>query len=109
MPPAAAASRMALLCGTSHCRPKVIVPRHRLETRRPVRPNFTCFMTQYFNPFIFLFPGRVEDGGGHSGNPALYPSSISRTLLPRVDIAKGLVSTAMPGSRWPLPIAAFSA
>src|SRR5262245_353330 len=45
MPPAAAVSRMALLCAVSHCRPKVMVPRQRLETRRPVRPSFTCCMT----------------------------------------------------------------
>ena len=33
----------------------------------------------------------------------------SRIFLARSSIPNGFVSTAMPGSRWPLPTAAFSA
>jgi hypothetical protein len=37
------------------------------------------------------------------------PPMIDLILEARVSIAKGLVSMCMPGSRWPLPSAAFSA
>src|SRR6267378_7759846 len=39
MPPAAARSRMASDVGSSHWNPKVIVPRQRRDTERPVRPR----------------------------------------------------------------------
>src|SRR3990170_6049349 len=42
MPWPAAASRMAKEVFSSHCRPKVMVPRHRRETCRPVGPKRTC-------------------------------------------------------------------
>ncbi len=44
IPPAAARSRMATEAGSSHCRPKVMVPRQRQETERPVRPSRTWRM-----------------------------------------------------------------
>src|ERR1700733_1094042 len=42
MPPSAARSRMATEVGSSHCNPNVIVPRHSLDTCRPVRPSLVC-------------------------------------------------------------------
>lgn len=36
-------------------------------------------------------------------------SIMSRTRFARASIANGLVTTCMPGSRWPLPTTAFSA
>jgi hypothetical protein len=44
MPALAARSRMATDAGSSHCSPKVIVPRQRRETWRPVRPSRTWRM-----------------------------------------------------------------
>src|SRR5262245_27395868 len=44
MPPGAARSRMAAEVGSSHCSPKVMVPRQRRETDRPVRPRRTWRM-----------------------------------------------------------------
>src|SRR5262245_47177385 len=44
MPPAAARSRMANDVGSSHWSPKVMVPRQRRETGRPVRPSWTWRM-----------------------------------------------------------------
>src|SRR5438552_13491162 len=41
MPPAAARSRMATEVASSHCRPKVMVPRQSRETGSPVRPRRT--------------------------------------------------------------------
>src|SRR5580700_8794019 len=35
-------SRNARDVGSSHCSPKVIVPRHSLDTWRPVRPSRLC-------------------------------------------------------------------
>src|SRR6266849_6518436 len=42
IPPAAARSRMAIELASSHCRPKVMVPRQSWETGSPVRPRRTC-------------------------------------------------------------------
>src|SRR6202451_4666785 len=42
MPPSAARSRIARDVGSSHCSPKVIVPRHSRDTWRPVRPSRLC-------------------------------------------------------------------
>src|SRR5438034_11632124 len=41
MPPAAARSRMATEVTSSHCRPKVMVPRQSREAGSPVRPRRT--------------------------------------------------------------------
>src|SRR5258708_30755946 len=43
-PPSAARSRTDLDAGSSICSPKVIVPRQRRETFRPVRPRRVCCM-----------------------------------------------------------------
>ncbi len=43
-PSSGEASMMAWLLASSHCRPKVVAPRHRRDTRRPVRPKGMCFM-----------------------------------------------------------------
>src|ERR1700675_2189731 len=42
MPDSAAASRILNDVGSSHCRPKVMVPRHRRDTCNPVLPKRTC-------------------------------------------------------------------
>ena len=44
MPPASARSRILCDVSSSHCSPKVIVPRQRRETVRPVRPSLTWRM-----------------------------------------------------------------
>src|ERR1700730_12528103 len=44
-PPSAARSRTAMAARSSICRPKVIVPRQRRETLRPVRPRRVCWMS----------------------------------------------------------------
>src|SRR5262252_6965378 len=46
MPPANARSRIASEVFSSHCKPKVIVPRHSRETVRPVRPSRVWRMGQ---------------------------------------------------------------
>jgi homoserine kinase len=51
MPASAARSRMTNEVGSSHCSPKVMVPRHNLETGKPVRPRFTCSIRR-----LYLFP-----------------------------------------------------
>src|SRR5262245_13714847 len=45
MPPAAARSRMARELDSSHCSPKVMVPRQSRETGSPVRPRRTYCIT----------------------------------------------------------------
>src|SRR4051794_12894049 len=52
MPPSAALSRMAKDVGSSHWKPNVIVPRHSVETCRPVRPKRVCSM-----PATLMIPG----------------------------------------------------
>src|ERR671911_581476 len=51
-PPAAARSRMATDCASSHCTPNVMVPRHRRATFRPVRPRrATCMWLSYTSSY----------------------------------------------------------
>src|SRR5262245_60414670 len=57
----------------------------------------------------FAKPRHSQFGSALDVNALHRSSNISRTLLPNADIANGLVRIAIPGSRWPLPIAAFSA
>ena len=58
IPPSAARSRMATAVGSSRCSPKVIVPRHSLETWRPVRPSRVCSMAARYRPVLGTGPLR---------------------------------------------------
>src|SRR6188768_4174084 len=56
-PPSAAASRIARLVGSSHCRPNVMVPRQMRETTRPVCPRFTCCTPGAYGRLVEPHPG----------------------------------------------------
>src|SRR5205814_627732 len=68
MPPSAARSRIANAVLSSDCSPNVIVPRHSLETCRPLRPSLAWSIpARYLPGGAFLTGGSSAGRGGGSG------------------------------------------
>ena len=89
MPPAAARSRMATDVGSSHCRPKVMVPRQSRETRSPVRPRRTCRMAHLLTRWTSAVRARSS-----------WPSQSRRTMsIPRRRPGMRSYSTTAPDGR----------
>src|SRR6185437_2653737 len=109
MPPSAARSRIANAVLSSDCSPNVIVPRHSLETCRPLRPSLAWSIPARYLAGCALRAGGVlgqaGGGGGGAADPLVLPGLIellvvAARLVDRGKLPGDLLSVGAAAARY---------
>src|SRR6185437_16191958 len=108
MPPSAARSRIANAVLSSDCSPNVIVPRHSLETCRPLRPSLAWSIPARYLAGCALRAGGVlgqaGGGGGGAADPLVLPRLVellvvAARLVDRGQLSSDLLPVGPPAAR----------